>query len=655
MTELNSAVLEKRNPGILPINAAALTSASQEAELIETELTRVFPTRTIRRVLFIAPPDGDANNFSYETCKLGRYPNFPPYGVGVIASRLRGEGIAVDILNLNNALLKACRLSKSEEEFNFTEAVTRELRRRIQDFRPDLIGVTCMFSQTHQSTVDICTEIKKIEPEIPLALGGVHITNSTIDEKTREIFLKDFPEVNFFFMYESDLAFPGFLRVVNKKAPLTELAQVLVNGEETRFHFTNRHAPAGENLDVIPAHDLITAPDLAENGKIGSFHSLPKPGARFSTVLSNRGCRAQCTFCSVRNFNGVGVRGRSVQSVIDELLQLRQEFGVEHIMWLDDDFLYDHKRALQLFNEMIRQDVGVTWDCTNGVIAYSCTEELVSAAEESGCLGLHIGMESGNPTVLKEIKKPGTVDIFLRAAGVLRRHEKINSRVFLMLGFPHETLRMIRDTFRVGLEMDLDWYMITPLQPLPNTPIFGQMALEGLLGTVSFDEIRFKLGAHGRQRKATEKRVNVFATDFKNAFEEADLDTLPTKQDINRIWAYMNYHLNFERLFREPRPAKHLQMYKYLGYVADVVAPDDAFAHYFRAYLYWKVYGRANPSLVERLRKILEEDQHWYERFNDFHLSVQDLETGNFSGGRDSADGERCHPSLSSTKLRREA
>ena len=58
--------------------------------------------------------------------------------------------------------------------------------------------------------------------------------------------------------------------------------------------------------------------------------------------------------------------------------------GVEHVMWLDDDLFFDHRRAIRLFNEMVRRDVGLTWDCTNGVVAASCTEELIAAAVESG-------------------------------------------------------------------------------------------------------------------------------------------------------------------------------------------------------------------------------------------------------------------------------
>jgi radical SAM superfamily enzyme YgiQ (UPF0313 family) len=636
MTKQGAIPVESKPVQILFIDASRLTLATAEARAAEAELTRAFPNRSVRRVLFVVPPDGDVNHFSYTTCKLGRYPNFPAYGVGTIATHLRQNGIAVDILHLNNVVLKACRLSKTELDFDFTDVVIAELTKSLRSFLPDVVGVTCMFSQTHQSTVDTCKQIKQIFADVPIVLGGVHVTNSIQDEKTRDLFLGDFSMVEFFFMYECDSAFPSFIRVVNQKDPLTELAQVMFNGEQTKLHFTNRCPPKGETLDVIPAHDLVTLPDLAENGKIGSFHCYPKPDTRFSTVLSNRGCRAQCTFCSVRNFNGIGVRRRSVQSVIDELLMLRQEYGVGHIMWLDDDFLYDHKSSLQLFNEMVRQNVGITWDCTNGVIAFSCTDELMAAAAESGCVGLHIGMESGNPTILRQIRKPGTVEIFLRAAQTLHKYERINARVFVMLGFPHETFRMIKDTFDIALEMDLDWYMITPLQPLPNTPIFGQMAMEGLIGTVTFDEIRYQVGAHGAQRKSTEKKINVFATDFKNIFADADLDSVPTKSQINRLWAYMNYHLNFARLFGERRPVKHLQMYKYLEYIADVVAPDDAFAQYFLGYLYWKVHGQGDSRLIERLRSILLEDPHWHDRLDDFNLSIHDLITGNFPDGEPS-------------------
>ena len=158
----------------------------------------------------------------------------------------------------------------------------------------------------------------------------------------------------------------------------------------------------------------------------------------------------------MRAFNGAGVRVRSVESVVDELAVMEEVYGIGHVVWLDDDFLFDKSHALSLFNEIVRRGLKLTWDCSNGVIAAACTEEVIMGMSESGCLGLVLGVESGNPGVLRQMKKPGTVDSFRKAAEILRRYPSINTRAFLMFGFPGETRRMIKDTFNLAKEMGPD-------------------------------------------------------------------------------------------------------------------------------------------------------------------------------------------------------
>jgi len=252
-------------------------------------------------------------------------------------------------------------------------------------------------------------------------------------------------------------------------------------------------------------------------------------------------------------------------------------------MWLDDDFLQNKATSMELFNQMIKQDVGLTWDNTNGVIAFSCTDEVIGAAAAAGCIGMHIGMESGNPEILFKIKKPGKVETFLRAAKVLRRHESINSRVFLIIGFPNETFSQVNDTFDVAKEMNLDWCNITELQPLPNTPIFQEVNPE----IEDLGEIRFSAGAYGKHRKAAEKKENLMQLKYQDIMHRSD--AIPTKEEQKLLWAYMNYNLNFKRLLTEDRPVKILQMLAYLNYIADEVAPDDPLAQKYRTYLQNKV------------------------------------------------------------------
>ena len=594
---------------------------------IRNTLDRLFPAGRVKRVLFVAPPDGDAEMFSAATGRQGRYPNYPPYGAGSMAAHLRADGAECRILNLNATVLEACREAASESDFDYRRTVHAALLEAIESFEPDLVGVTCMFSQTHRSAVDICHLVKSLAPDLALAIGGVHVTNSMMDDNTRVRLLDGFAMADLIFLYECEIALRDFLRVIDGREPVAALAQVMFNGSDEILHVTAIKRPEGAVLDTIPAHDLMPPTDLVRHGRIGTFHGLVPEGTPHATVLSNRGCRAQCTFCSVRHFNGVGVRGRSVGSVIDELRLLKETYGVGHVMWLDDDFLYDTGRAMQLFDAMVRADLGMTWDCSNGVLAHSCTDEILAAAEASGCIGLNIGMESGNPEILKSIRKPAGVKTLLAAAENLHRVPRINARIFLMIGFPGETFAMVKDTIDVATRMDLDWAFAAPLQPLPNTPIFGRMISDGMISTSDFDQIRYTLGAYGKYRKQAEKARGVMAAPFVDVFDGVDPDALPSREDLTRVWSYMNYYLNFDRLRREQRPEKLSQAHRFLGYIAEVIAPSDAFAHYYRGLVHQRLTGMPDPASADRLEAILDEAPYWRDRLSEVGLSPADLGT----------------------------
>jgi radical SAM superfamily enzyme YgiQ (UPF0313 family) len=608
----------------------SLTSEQEKCTEADRTLTQLFPKRRIERILFILPPNGDESIFAYDIAKRGRYENYPPYGFGTLATFLRNDGIEIRVTNLSNTVLDVARKSENEKDFDFLSIIENELKQALDDFDPDFIGVTCMFSQTHVSAKNVCNLIKQIAPDVPLALGGVHPTNSYEGKDTREMLLKDF-KVDFLFLFEGELSFRDFVQVVNKQLPTSELAQVIFTGRSNHIHFTQLKKPNSEDLNVIPAFDLMDLENINKNGKIGKFYYLLEPEAQFATVMSNRGCRGRCTFCSVRSFNGKGVRGRSVQIIIDEILLLRDTYNVSHIMWLDDDLFYNQKHTIKLFNEMVRQNVGVTWDASNGVMAASCTEELMYAAAESGCNAINIGMESGNPKILKDIKKPGTVKQFLKAAEVLRKIESIFSHVFIMIGFPGETYQMMMDTIEVALEMKLDWYNVNTLMPLPNTSIFEKMKEEKLIKKVGFESMRFSGGSYGKV-KTNEKRRDLLAKDFKNTFASFDLDTIPNPLDLDKIWAYMNFHMNFVRLFNENRSMKLRQQIKNLENICTLVSPDNAIAQYFYGYLFFRLNNYIEPKITKRLEDTLEKHPYWQKHFSDFNLSPEHLLTANFPG-----------------------
>lgn len=575
----------------------------------------------IQKILFVNPPDGDAALFRPQTARRRRYANYPPYGLGVLATQVRSLDVTAEVLNLNDYLLRRCISWPEQEDFPFDALWQERLQAEIEAFEPDLVCVTCMFTMSHSSLKKVVSHAAA--SGVPVAIGGVHVTNDV------ERILDDIPAARFAFLREADVALKHFVGFVNGQAEAEGLGQFISNSDSGRHRFDRELQPNAAEMDVMPAYDLLRVSTLSDCGIIGNFHGFKPRTARFATCLSNRGCRARCTFCSVRNFNGEGVRQRSVSSVLDELEHMRHEHGIEHIVWLDDDLLRDHQRALALFQGMIDRKLGLTWDATNGVIAASCKDELVHAMAESGCIALNIGMESGNAQILREVRKPGTVKTFLTAAEVLRRYPQIHARVFLMIGFPGETLRMIGDTIKVVREMDLDWAGITPLQPLPNTPIYDAMVEQGLLQPVGSSEVRFMAGAYGKQDEI-DLGLRMVSKNFEEAFKSIPLDSVPNQEQIQDIWFYMNYHLNFRRLFFEERPLKLQQQLMNLKALSDVISPEHGLALYFMGYLNYQLNGVIPPELIQRLQDKLDASEYWSSRFQTFGLSVDDLRTCSF-------------------------
>ena len=374
-------------------------------------------------------------------------------------------------------------------------------------------------------------------------MGGVHVSNDI--EKIKA----DLPFIEFIFSREGDVSFTNFIKNINGEN--TNLNGFVYKDSESWINSGVNTVPSVQEIDLIPLYELVTdLEDYSKYGMVGSFY-WTKGESKAATILSNRGCRAQCTFCSVRNFNGVGVRQRSIESVIEELKYLKYTRNIDHVMFLDDDLFKSQERTVLLFNAMVKANLSMTWDATNGVIAYACTPEVVSAAAESGCIGVNIGMESGNPNILKSVKKPGTVENFIQAAHEFKKFPSIITSVFLIIGFPNETISQISDTIQVSKEMDLDWYRTQLLSPLPNTPIFEEMLKLGLI-TEEEKAPRWILGSYG-----TAKNIDKLAdANFYNVFKQLGKEHIPTGSELADIWFYMDYHLNYKRLFEEKNHIK---------------------------------------------------------------------------------------------------
>ena len=167
------------------------------------------------------------------------------------------------------------------------------------------------------------------------------------------------------------------------------------------------------DLDVIPfpARDTM---------------NMAKDRKSTVNILTARGCMGNCLFCSINAFNklsnGCRWRGRSVDSIVDELEQL-QNMGVKYIKVIDDSFLElerDEQWAKE-FSEKVKAR-GIDVSLRGSLKADQVEEEKIKYLKEAGFHSFACGIENGSNTALKRMNKSATLEANKNALDILKKY-----------------------------------------------------------------------------------------------------------------------------------------------------------------------------------------------------------------------------------------
>ncbi len=208
----------------------------------------------------------------------------------------------------------------------------------------------------------------------------------------------------------------------------------------------------------------------------GTFHVVP--------IETGRGCPYGCEFCTVTGFFGDSIRFRSNESVVDEMLRLKERArkgrGQVAVFFIDDNLAINIKRTKSLLRDIIAAGAQLPW-----VAQISANllrdEELVDLIAESGGKWVFIGMESIDPVnmadVNKNFSKPSEYKVVLERLAQ-RNVYAITSFIF---GMDNDTKGVAERT----LEQISSWPPGLPvfgqLTPFPATPLYERLEKAGRL------------------------------------------------------------------------------------------------------------------------------------------------------------------------------
>ena len=192
-------------------------------------------------------------------------------------------------------------------------------------------------------------------------------------------------------------------------------------------------------------------------------------------VQFSRGCRFNCTFCSIRAFYGNNLRQRPIEHVVEDI----RRSGRRHIFLVDDNLFVDRDTAYALFEAL--EPLNISWSCQVS-IDIARDEELVQLMRRSGCISALIGFESLNPSSLRQLKKQWNTkwQSYDDALAVFRRAGIMLYGTFIF-GCDNDTPDSFSETVAFALRNKFVLANFNPLTPTPGAPLYDELLAEGRL------------------------------------------------------------------------------------------------------------------------------------------------------------------------------
>jgi len=315
--------------------------------------------------------------------------------------------------------------------------------------RPDLVGISSLFSPYYREALACAREIKK-RLKVPVILGGSHVSASPLSV------LMD-PSVDFIVRGEGERPFVEFLTAYQSSSPFEGIPN---------FGFKKNGMPILTPMEANYPLDQLPFADFRDLG-LDRYLFDKRP---LCFLTTSRSCPHRCAFCSVHLTFGDEFRVRSEESIIEEM---RQRFSEGYRVFdFEDDNLTFQKAAFKgllktIIAEFRKGDIRLT--AMNGVSFLSLDREMLVSMTDAGFSHLNLSLVSAEERVLRRTRRPHTLSKYLEV--VNQAHSLGFETVsYQILGLPYETLEEMIATMSLLASLPVligpSVFYLTPGSPL---------------------------------------------------------------------------------------------------------------------------------------------------------------------------------------------
>jgi anaerobic magnesium-protoporphyrin IX monomethyl ester cyclase len=365
----------------------------------------------------------------------------PPLGLAFLAGALERAGFQVKILDF--------------VVFPYSQTY---LTRIIDALRPIMVGVTSV-TMTFDTAMEILGDVKKIHEDIITVMGGPHI--SFCSENT----LRQYPCLDIAVLGEGEATIVELGQALTTVSDLSEIPGIVFRRGMQIVNTGWRKTALDVDALALPARHLIP---------LGRYRALNMP----ISMTTSRGCPFGCIFCVGRKMVGPKIRYRDPVRVVDELRDL-VDLGFAQVNLADDLFTAREDHCLAVCDEIIKRKLKIKWTSFARVDTVSL--KMLARMKNAGCQAVSFGVETGNPQILKTIRKGITLEQVVDAVKMCNQAGLLPHASFI-LGLPGETPETVDETVRFGKKLEAMGvsYGFHLLAPFPGTEVREKSEMYGL-------------------------------------------------------------------------------------------------------------------------------------------------------------------------------
>lgn len=348
---------------------------------------------------------------------------------------------------------------------------------RIHQFKPDLIGFSLIFQYMTPDFGRVIQELRDNGITSHITIGGHY--PSFEPSKV----LKHIPGLDSVVRFEGERTLVNLLNCLADGSNWRKLKGIAYCSEDSEITANPLARPVDE-LDILPLPDRRSI----------NYEDHPMPTA---SILGSRGCPWDCSFCSIRPFyeeqGGPLRRFRKPRAVVDEMIDLYKNRGVQVFLFQDDDFLAGGKKAkrwgIEISDLIIEAGLAgkIAWkiSCRSDEI----DEITIKRMMAGGLSHVYMGVESGDEQGLLNMSKRIKPETHLEAGAILKQLD-LSFDFGFMLVDPFSTFNSIRNNIKFLDTFIGDGWSVAPfcrMLPYAGTQIKKRLEKEGRLTGTNFE------------------------------------------------------------------------------------------------------------------------------------------------------------------------